>query len=188
MGRLENKNIPVNLQSILLRERLIFLYGAITAEVAQDVITKLIYLESEDDEKMITLYVYSQGGEVAAAKSIIDMMNYIKPDVAVVNMGECYSAASMILASGTKGKRYSLPSAKVMVHQPLTGVNGMTKASDFEAISIELNKEKETCIEIYKNTTGLSRKKLIDIMSKDSFFTSEEAKKLGFIDEVLAKN
>lgn len=187
MSNLEKKNIHVNIPSILLRERLIFLFGPIDVNVAQDVITKLIYLESENDSEPITLYVSSPGGDLSAALSIIDTMNWIKPEVAVVNMGACYSAGSLILASGAKGKRYSLTSSKVMVHQPLTGTNGMTKASDFEVISKELNKTKETCINIYQKTTGLSKEKICEIMSRDSYFTSEEAKELGFIDEILVK-
>lgn len=187
MSSFEKNNDPVNLGSYILRERQILLFGTINTEIAQDIIAKFIYLESVDDERQITLYLNTPGGDLTAAMSIIEVMNWIKPDVAVINVGACYSAGSLILASGAKGKRYAFPSSRVMVHQPLTGTNGMTTASDLEVISNEINKSKESCINLLQKTTGLSRERLCEMMSRDTYLTSEEAKELGFIDEILVK-
>lgn len=187
MSNSEKNNNPVHLSSYILRERQILLFGPITTESAQEIITKLIYLESVNDERQITLYLNTPGGDLTATMSIIEVMNWIKPDVAVINVGACYSAGSLILASGARGKRYAFPSSKVMVHQPLTGTNGMTSASDFEVISNEINKSKESCLNLLHKTTGLSREKLCEMMSRDTYLTSEEAKELGFIDEILVK-
>lgn len=171
-----------DIYSRLLKDRIIFLGGPIDDHVANIIIAQLLFLESEDPKKDIQLYINSPGGAVTAGLAILDTMNYVKPDVATVCVGIAASAAAVILSAGAKGKRFSLPNAEVMIHQPWGGTEG--QATDIEITARHILKTRETLNKILSKNTGQPISKIEKDVERDYFMSSEEAKKYGIIDEI----
>lgn len=171
-----------DIYSRLLKDRIVFLAGPIDDVVANIVIAQLLFLESEDPKKDIYLYVNSPGGSVTSTLAIIDTMRHIKPDVATVCVGLAASGGAWILSSGQKGKRYALPNAEVMIHQPLGGAEG--QASDIEITARHMLKTRENLNKIMSENTGQPLDKVSKDVDRDYFMSAEEAKKYGLVDEV----
>ena len=172
-----------DIYSRLLKERIIFLVGGVDDHVANLISAQLLFLESENPKKDIFMYINSPGGVVTAGLGIYDTMNYVRCDVATLCMGQACSMGSLLLTAGAKGKRYSLPNSRVMIHQPLGGTQG--QASDMEIHLQEILSMKKKLNDIYVQTTGQSLKTIEAAVDRDNFFSAEEAKKFGLIDEVL---
>ena len=172
-----------DIYSRLLRERIIFLAGAIDDNVANIVIAQLLFLENEDSKKDITLYINSPGGQIQSGLAIVDAMHHIKPDVATVCVGMAASMGATILSQGKKGKRFALPNAEVMIHQPLTGVEG--QASDIEITAKHIMRLKEKLTKMMADATGQSYDKVVKDKDRDYWMSSDEAKKYGIVDQVL---
>ncbi len=172
-----------DIYSRLLKDRIIFVYGEIRDESINTIIAQLLFLESEDPEKDITLYVNTPGGSVMAGLALIDTMNLVKPDISTVCVGTAASMGSVILASGTLGKRFILPNSEVMIHQVMGGAQG--QASDMEITIKQVLKAKKTLIKILSETTGNPEKKLEKDMDRDYYMTAQEAKKYGLVDRIL---
>ncbi len=175
-----------DIYSRLLRERIIFLGGAIDDYTANIVIAQLLFLEHEDPKKEIKLYINSPGGSVTAAMAIYDTMNHIKPDVATVCVGIAASAAAVLLSSGAKGKRFCLPNSEVMIHQVMGGAEG--QASDIAIVAKHILRTKETLNKILAKNTGKSIDQVEKDSDRDYYMTSDEAKKYGIIDEIITKS
>jgi ATP-dependent Clp protease protease subunit len=169
--------------SRLLRERIIFLGGPINDEVANLVIAQLLFLQSEDPKKEISLYINSPGGVVTAGLAIIDTMRHIQPAVSTVCVGMAASMAAVMLAAGEKGKRFILPNAEVMIHQPSGGAEG--QAADIEITAKQILKLRERLNKILADSTGQSLKKIEGDVDRDFFMTAEESVKYGIVDKVL---
>lgn len=172
-----------DIYSRLLRERIIFLGGAINDEVANLVIAQLLFLQSEDPKKEISLYINSPGGVVTAGLAIIDTMRHIQPAVSTVCVGMAASMAAVMLAAGEKGKRYVLPNAEIMIHQPHGGAEG--QASDIEITAKQILKMRERLNKILAEATGQSLKKIEEDVDRDFFMDANEALKYGIVDKVL---
>ena len=171
--------------SRLLKERIIFLAGPIEDYTANLVIAQLLFLESEDPKKDIQLYINSPGGSVTAGLAMLDTMNHIKPDVATVCVGIAASAAAIILAAGQKGKRYALPNAEVMIHQPWGGAQG--QATDIEITAKHIIATRARLNKILAKATGQELAKIEKDVERDYFMSAEEAKKYGIIDEIFTQ-
>ena len=174
-----------DIYSRLLKERIIFLVGPINDNVASLVTAQLLFLESEDPKKEIYLYINSPGGLVTAGLGIYDTMQYIKPDVSTLCIGQAASMGSFLLAAGKKGKRFSLPNSRIMVHQPSAGFQG--QATDIEIHANEVLALKERLNEIYSKHTGKSVDDIKKALERDNFMTPEKAKEFGLIDQVVEK-
>ena len=174
-----------DIYSRLLKERIIFLVGPINDNVASLVTAQLLFLESEDPKKEIYLYINSPGGLVTAGLGIYDTMQYVKPDVSTLCIGQAASMGSFLLAAGKKGKRYSLPNSRIMVHQPSAGFQG--QATDIEIHANEVLALKKRLNEIYSKHTGKSVEDIKKALERDNFMTPESAKEFGLIDEVVEK-
>jgi ATP-dependent Clp protease protease subunit len=172
-----------DIYSRLLRERIVFLGGPIDDDVANIVIAQLLFLQSEDPKKDISLYINSPGGSVTATMAMIDTMNHIKPDVSTVCVGMAASGGAWLLASGAKGKRFALPNAEVMIHQPLGGAEG--QASDIAIRAEWLIKTKKKLTEIMAKATGQNLAKVEKDIDRDYFLSADEAKKYGLIDKII---
>ncbi|MDB5204307.1 MAG: clpP [Candidatus Taylorbacteria bacterium] len=172
-----------DIYSRLLKENIIFLGGPIDDGVANIIIAQLLFLQSEDPKKDITLYVNSPGGHVTSGLAIIDTMNNIKNDVSTVCVGLAASMGAVILASGAKGKRYALPNSEIMIHQPHGGAEG--QASDIEISAKRIIKNRDILNKILAKTTGQTLSKIEKDVDRDFFLQSDEAKKYGIIDKVL---
>ncbi len=172
-----------DIYSRLLKERIIFLTGSIDDDVANIVIAQLLFLQSEDPKKDISLYINSPGGHVHSGLAIIDTMNHIKPEVSTVCVGMAASMGAVILTSGAKGKRFALPNAEIMIHQPLGGVEG--QASDIEINARQILKLRENLNKILAKTTGQTLSKIEKDVDRNFHMSSEEAKKYGIIDKIL---
>lgn len=172
-----------DIYSRLLRERIVFLGGEITDEVANIVIAQLLFLQSEDPKKDIYLYINSPGGSASATLAMIDTMNHIKPDVATVCVGMAASGGAWMLSAGTKGKRFALPNAEIMIHQPLGGAQG--QASDIEIRAKQILRLKETLSKMMAKNTGQSLAQVQKDIDRDYFMSAEEGKKYGIIDKIL---
>ena len=172
-----------DIYSRLLKERIIFLVGPINDNVASLVTAQLLFLESEDPKKEINLYINSPGGLVTAGLGIYDTMQYIKPDVSTLCIGQAASMGSFLLAAGKKGKRFSLPNSRIMVHQPSAGFQG--QATDIEIHANEVLALKKRLNEIYSKHTGNSVDDIKKALERDNFMTPEVAKDFGLIDEVV---
>ncbi|HEY0956065.1 MAG TPA: ATP-dependent Clp endopeptidase proteolytic subunit ClpP [Roseateles sp.] len=172
-----------DIYSRLLRERIIFLVGPVNDAVANLVVAQLLFLESENPDKEISLYINSPGGSVSAGMSIFDTMNFIKPEVSTLCMGMAASMGAFLLSAGAKGKRFSLPNAKVMIHQPLGGAQG--QATDIEIHAREILKTREALNRILAERTGQSLEKIQSDTERDYFMSAAEAKDYGLIDQVL---
>jgi ATP-dependent Clp protease, protease subunit len=174
-----------DIYSRLLRERIIFLVGPVNDQTANLVVAQMLFLESENPDKDIYLYINSPGGSVSAGMSIYDTMQFVKPDVSTMCMGLAASMGSFLLMAGAKGKRVALPNSRVMIHQPSGGAQG--QATDIEIHAREILKTREQLNRIYAERTGQPLSKIQSDMERDFFLDPEEAKTYGLIDQVLAK-
>tara|TARA_B100002052_G_scaffold29291_1_gene22707 strand:- start:245 stop:856 length:612 start_codon:yes stop_codon:yes gene_type:complete len=174
-----------DIYSRLLKERIVFLVGPINDSVASLVTAQLLFLESEDPKKEISLYINSPGGLVTAGLGIYDTVQYIKPDVSTLCIGQAASMGSFLLAAGTKGKRFSLPNSRIMVHQPSAGFQG--QATDIEIHANEVLSLKKRLNEIYSKHTKKSVEEIKLALERDNFMTPENAKDFGLIDKVVEK-
>ena len=168
--------------SRLLKERIIFLTGAIDGGTANLVVAQLLFLEAEDPKKDIQIYINSPGGSVSAALAMLDTMNHIKPDVSTVCVGLAASAGAILLAAGKKGKRFILPNAEVMIHQPWGGIEG--QASDIEITAKNIIATRDRLNKILAEATGQPLAKIANDVDRDFFMTADEAKKYGIVDKV----
>ena len=174
-----------DIYSRLLKERIIFLGGPIDDSVANVVIAQMLFLESEDPDKDIHLYINSPGGVVTAGLAMYDTMQYIKPDVSTICVGQAASMGSILLTAGAKGKRYALPHARIMIHQPLGGAQG--QSTDIQIQAKEILRLREVGNEILAHHTGQDTEKINVDTERDNFMSAEEAKEYGLIDEVVLR-
>ena len=174
-----------DIYSRLLKERIIFLTGQINDNVASLVTAQLLFLEAEDPKKEIYLYINSPGGLVTAGLGIYDTMQYVKPDISTLCIGQAASMGSFLLAAGTKGKRFSLPNSRIMVHQPSAGFQG--QATDIEIHANEVLSLKKRLNEIYSKHTGKNVDEIKSALERDNFMTADVAQSFGLIDEVVEK-
>ncbi|KAA0678361.1 ATP-dependent Clp endopeptidase proteolytic subunit ClpP [Roseomonas genomospecies 6] len=174
-----------DIYSRLLKERIIFLIGGVNDAVASLICSQLLFLESENPSKDIALYINSPGGYVSAGLAIYDTMQYIRPQVSTVCMGQAASMGSLLLAAGAPGKRFSLPNSRIMIHQPSGGAQG--QASDIEIQAQEILKLRSRLNDIYVKHTGQALDTIEAAMERDKFMSPEEAKAFGLIDEVVEK-
>lgn len=171
-----------DIYSRLLKDRIIFLTGPIYDDMANLIVAQLLFLESEDPKKDIALYVNSPGGAVTAGLAILDTMNHVKPDVSTVCVGMAASAAAVILAAGAKGKRFALPNAEVMIHQPSGGASG--QATDIEITAKQILLTRDRLNKILAKSTGQPLERIEKDVERDYFMMAEEAKKYGIVDQV----
>tara|TARA_B100000287_G_scaffold365680_1_gene360495 strand:- start:131 stop:742 length:612 start_codon:yes stop_codon:yes gene_type:complete len=174
-----------DIYSRLLKERIVFVVGPINDTIASLVTAQLLFLESEDPKKEISLYINSPGGLVTAGLGIYDTMQYIKPEVTTLCIGQAASMGSFLLAAGAKGKRYSLPNSRIMVHQPSAGFQG--QATDIEIHANEVLSLKKRLNEIYSKHTGKSVEQIKSALERDNFMTPDNARDFGLIDKVVDK-
>ena len=174
-----------DIYSRLLKERIIFLTGQINDTVASLVTAQLLFLEAEDPKKEIYLYINSPGGLVTAGLGIYDTMQYVKPDISTLCIGQAESMGSFLLSAGKKGKRFSLPNSRIMVHQPSAGFQG--QATDIEIHANEVLSLKKRLNEIYSKHTGKTVDEIKTALERDNFMTADSAKSFGLIDEVVEK-
>ncbi len=174
-----------DIYSRLLKDRIIMLQGEINDHVSSIIVAQLLFLEAENPEKDIYLYINSPGGVVTSGMAIYDTMNYIKPDVVTICMGQAASMGAFLLSSGAKGKRFALPHARIMIHQPLGGAQG--QATDIEIHAKEILRMKKELNKILAQNTGQSLRKIEKDTERDFFMSAEEALKYGLIDKVLKK-
>ena len=174
-----------DIYSRLLRERVIFLVGPVNDQVANLVVAQLLFLESENPDKDISLYINSPGGSVSAGMSIFDTMQFIKPQVSTLCMGMAASMGAFLLTAGEKGKRFALPNAKIMIHQPLGGAQG--QATDIEIHAREILKTREQLNRIMADRTGQPLEKIQADTERDYYMSSAEAQTYGLIDQVISK-
>ena len=173
-----------DIYSRLLKDRIVFLGGPIDDNVANLTIAQLLFLASEDPKKDIMLYINSPGGSVTSALAMLDTMSYIKPDVATICVGMAASAAAILLACGTKGKRFALPNAEVMIHQPWGGAQG--QATDIEITARHILGTRDRLNKILSKATGQTLAKIESDVERDYFMSAEEAKKYGIVDDVFS--
>ena len=172
-----------DIYSRLLKDRIIFLSGEINTEMANAIIAQLLFLNAQDKEKDITMYINSPGGQVTAGLGIYDTMNHISCDVATVCIGMAASMGAFLLSSGTKGKRYALPNAEIMIHQPLGGARG--QATDIQIVAENIIKIKKKLATILAQNTGQDYDKVIADTERDNYLDASEAKEYGLVDSVL---
>jgi len=174
-----------DIYSRLLRERVIFLVGPVNDHTANLVVAQLLFLESENPDKDISLYINSPGGSVSAGMAIFDTMNFIKPQVSTLCTGMAASMGAFLLAAGAKGKRFSLPNSKVMIHQPLGGTQG--QATEIEIAAREIIKTRERLNQMLADATGQPLSRIEQDTERDYYLTAEEAKAYGLVDDVISK-
>ena len=174
-----------DIYSRLLKERVIFLVGPVNDYTANSVVAQLLFLESENPEKDISFYINSPGGSVSAGMAIFDTMNFIKADVSTLCTGMAASMGAFLLAAGAKGKRFSLPNSKVMIHQPLGGTQG--QATEIEIHAREILKTREQLNKILATNTGQTLEKIERDTERDYYMTADEAKEYGVVDQVISK-
>ena len=172
--------------SRLLKDRIIFLGGPIDDTVANLIIAQLLFLEAEDPDKDVQMYINSPGGVVTAGMAIYDTMNYIKPDVATICLGQAASMGAFLLGAGAKGKRYALPYSRIMIHQPWGGAQG--QATDVEIHAREILRQRELLNEILAANTGQPLTKIQQDTERDYFMSSEQAKEYGLVDAIMARS
>ena len=175
-----------DIYSRLLKDRIILLSGEIDDMVASSIVAQLLFLEAEDPQKDISLYINSPGGAVTSGLSIYDTMNFIKSDVSTICIGQAASMGAFLLSSGTKGKRYSLPNSRIMIHQPLGGARG--QATDIEIQTKEILRLKTMLNEVLAKNTKQPLKKIVQDSDRDFFMSAQEAKDYGLIDNILVQN
>ncbi len=174
-----------DIYSRLLKDRIVFLGGEINDDVANSIVAQLLFLESEDPDKDIHLYINSPGGVVTAGFAIYDTMQYIKPDVSTICIGQAASMGALLLTAGAPGKRYSLPSSRIMIHQPLGGARG--QSTDIQIQAREILRIREVINDILVKTTGKSADQIQQDTERDNFMTAQEAKDYGLVDEVIER-
>ena len=174
-----------DIYSRLLKERVIFMVGPVNDQTANLVVAQLLFLESENPDKDISLYINSPGGSVSAGMAIFDTMNFIKPQVSTLCTGMAASMGAFLLAAGAKGKRFSLPNSKVMIHQPLGGTQG--QATEIEIAAREILKTRERLNQLLAEATGQPLSRIEQDTERDYYLTAEEAKAYGLVDDVIAK-
>ena len=175
-----------DIYSRLLKDRIVFLDGEINDQVANIVVAQLLFLEAENPDKDIHLYINSPGGVVTAGLAIYDTMQYIKPDVSTICIGSCASMAAVLLTAGAKGKRYAVPHANVMIHQPLGGVRG--QATDIEIHAKEILRLREELNHILASHSGQSIETIQEDTERDNFMTAKAALEYGLVDKILSRN
>ena len=175
-----------DIYSRLLKDRIIMLSGEVNDAVASSIVAQLLFLEAQDPDKDIYFYINSPGGVITSGLSIFDTMNYIKSDIVTICIGQAASMGAFLLASGTKGKRYALPHARIMIHQPSGGAQG--QSTDIQIQAQEIQRLKDTLNEILAEKTGKKAKAIEKDTERDNFMSSEEAKAYGLIDKVLTKS
>lgn len=172
-----------DIYSRLLKERIIFVCGEVEDNMANVIVAQLLFLEAENPDKEIYMYINSPGGSVTSGFAIYDTMQYIKPKIATLCMGQACSMGSLLLTAGTKGMRYALPNSRIMVHQPLGGFQG--QATDIEIRAREMMNTRDKLYELYIKHTGQTLKAIQEGLERDNFMSPEAAKKFGLIDEVI---
>ena len=175
-----------DIYSRLLKDRIIMLSGEINDQVASTVVAQLLFLEAEDPDKDIYLYINSPGGVVTSGMSIYDTMNYIKPDVCTICIGQAASMGAFLLSSGVKGKRYSLPNSRIMIHQPLGGAQG--QATDIQIQAAEIQRMKDSLNAMIAEQTGKDIKTVEEDTDRDNFMSAQEACDYGLVDEVIQRH
>lgn len=169
--------------SRLLKDRIVFIDGEINDVMADLVVAQILFLESENPDKDISIYINSPGGSVTAGLAIYDTMKYVKCDIQTICMGQAASMAAILLAGGTKGKRYALPSCRVMIHQPRGGVEG--QESDISILAKEIIRLKKLSIEYLASDTGKTEKKVAEDIERDFYMSAQEAQEYGIVDHVM---
>ena len=175
-----------DIYSRLLKDRIIMLSGEVNDQVASSIVAQLLFLEAQDPDKDIYFYINSPGGVITSGLSMFDTMNYIKPDIVTICIGQAASMGAFLLASGTKGKRYALPHARIMIHQPSGGAQG--QSTDIQIQAQEIQRLKDTLNEILAEQTGKTAKKIEKDTERDHFMSSKEALEYGLIDKILTKS
>ncbi len=175
-----------DIYSRLLKDRIVMLSGEVNDAVASSIVAQLLFLEAEDPEKDIYFYINSPGGSVTSGMAMFDTMNYIKPDIVTICIGQAASMGAFLLSSGAKGKRYALPHARIMIHQPLGGAQG--QATDIQIQAEEILRIKSELNKILAKNTGQTIKKITNDTERDNFMSALEAQKYGLIDKVLSKH
>jgi ATP-dependent Clp protease protease subunit len=175
-----------DIYSRLLKDRIIMLSGEVNDQVASTVVAQLLFLEAQDPDKDIYFYINSPGGVITSGLSMFDTMNYIKPDIVTICIGQAASMGAFLLASGTKGKRYALPHARIMIHQPSGGAQG--QSTDIQIQAQEIQRLKDTLNHILAEQTGKTPKRIEKDTERDRFMSSQEALEYGLIDKVLTKS
>jgi ATP-dependent Clp protease protease subunit len=175
-----------DIYSRLLKDRIIMLSGEVNDQVASTIVAQLLFLEAQDPDKDIYFYINSPGGVITSGLSMYDTMNYIKPDIVTICMGQAASMGAFLLSSGTKGKRYALPNARIMIHQPSGGAQG--QSTDIQIQAQEIQRLKDTLNEIMADNCGKKAKQLEKDTERDNFMSSAEAVEYGLIDKVLKKS
>ncbi len=174
-----------DIYSRLLRDRIIMVSGPIEPAMANTIVAQLLFLESENPNADISLYINTPGGDVTAGWAIMDTMQYIKPDVSTIGMGLVASMGTVLLAAGAKGKRFVLPNTEIMIHQPSSGTQG--KVTDMEIYMKEMQRVKQLFIKQMAGFTGRKEKEVFDAMERDNWMSAEDAKKFGLFDEILTR-
>lgn len=174
-----------DIYSRLLKDRILFVTGPIETEMANTVVAQLLFLEKENPKEDIQMFINSQGGQITAGMAILDTMNYIKCDISTIAVGLAASMGTVLLANGTKGKRFALPNSKIHIHQPIGGVEG--QASDIAIEAEEILKTKKLLYEFLSERTGKGVKQIEKDADRDKYFTAKEAKEYGLIDKVIKK-
>jgi len=175
-----------DIYSRLLKDRIVMLSGEVNDAVASSIVAQLLFLEAQDPDKDIYFYINSPGGVITSGLSMFDTMNYIKPDIVTICIGQAASMGAFLLASGTKGKRYALPNARIMIHQPSGGAQG--QSTDIQIQAQEIQRLKDTLNEILAEKTGKKPKQIEKDTERDNFMSSQEAVSYGLIDKVLTKS
>jgi ATP-dependent Clp protease protease subunit len=175
-----------DIYSRLLKDRIIMLSGEVNDQVASTIVAQLLFLEAQDPDKDIYFYINSPGGVITSGLSMYDTMNYIKPDIVTICIGQAASMGAFLLSSGTKGKRYALPHARIMIHQPSGGAQG--QSTDIQIQAQEIQRLKDTLNEIMAEQTGKTAKRLEKDTERDKFMSAQEALEYGIIDKVLTKS
>ena len=175
-----------DIYSRLLKDRIIMLSGEVNDQVASTVVAQLLFLEAQDPDKDIYFYINSPGGVITSGLSMFDTMNYIKPDIVTICIGQAASMGAFLLSSGTKGKRYALPHARIMIHQPSGGAQG--QSTDIQIQAQEIQRLKDTLNEILAEQTGKTAKRIEKDTERDNFMSSKEALEYGLIDKILTKS
>lgn len=175
-----------DIYSRLLKDRIIMLSGEVNDQVASTVVAQMLFLEAQDPDKDIYFYINSPGGVITSGLSMFDTMNYIKPDIVTICIGQAASMGAFLLASGTKGKRYALPHARIMIHQPSGGAQG--QSTDIQIQAQEIQRLKDTLNEILAEKTGKTAKRIEKDTERDNFMSAQEAVEYGLIDKVLTKS
>lgn len=175
-----------DIYSRLLKDRIILLSGEIHDELASSIVAQLLFLEAEDPQKDIYLYINSPGGVITSGMSIYDTMNYVRPEICTICIGQAASMGAFLLSCGSKGKRFSLPNSRIMIHQPLGGAKG--QATDIQIQAQEILRLKSTLNEILASNTGQDVTKIAQDTERDFFMSAKEAQEYGLIDKVLEKN